>query len=259
VALVPVFAVWGAPGGVLVASAAFGLVVPAAALLPRAPVPPRGSWPDPAVDDDDMRPPHAPERRAGLRLLGRSRLLWIFAAATASLVMVRYGLRYQQQLALEALPEVDLAAALARYAIAANAVGIVLSVFVVGRLLRGVGLGRASVAYVLLAGGAQIALLLTPGLGAALFARFVDGELKHVLKTPVSSLFYEAFPATERVGARAFVLGVVSPSTQVLAAAGLAALVGAPAWAALAAGIACALLLGSTLAQNRGYEASMRS
>jgi hypothetical protein len=208
-----------------------------------------------------LPPPSAPSP-ASLRrrwTLARSPLLVAIVASTITMVGVRFLLRYQQQAVLDGIEEASLARLLGGYVVAANLFTALLSAVLMGRVLPRIGLPGANTAYAVAVAGAQIALLVIPGVPAALFARFADGELKHGLKTPVSSLFYEAFPPAARAGARAVVLGAASPAAQAAGALLLAAVVaGASLLAAGAIGLGfCAVFAVATVAQNRRWRDSL--
>ena len=209
------------------------------------------------------RPPQA-ESREPLRArwaVARSPLLAAIVIATVVLVCVRFLLRYQQQAVLDAIDERELARILGFYAALANTVSALLSLVVMGRLLPAMKITGANLLYACVLGAAQLALLFAPGVGAALFARFADGELKHALKTPVSSLFYEAFPKEARSAARAIVLGLASPAAQAVGALFLAAVIaGASLGVAGAVGLSAAAIYGaSTVLQNRRWRDSVRA
>ena len=261
--LAPLVALTDAPSGMLLTASLFFLVAPLTVL--RRPTGERVSPPErraslaPADSDatEASIPPPPPE---GYRRLLSSPLLPALVVSTGVMVFVRYALRYQQQTVLETISEAELVGLLAWYAAAGNLIGVVLQVVIMGRVLSRVGLTLTNMAYAVMAAIAQGLLLLTPGLGSALFARFADSELKHAIKTPLSSLFYEAFEPQDRAPARAVVLGFASPAAQVLASVGLFALVdlGTPTTAATVGIVACALFVVSTVAQNRGYERAIR-
>lgn len=211
----------------------------------------------------DSVPPAAGERRAtasALQLMTRSPLLRAIAIATAAMILTRVLLRFQQQSVLESHGERALAGMLGLYTAGANVVGVVLQLGLVGRLLARVGLTRANLLYASATVLAQVALLGAAALPAALGARFVDGELKDAIKTPLSSLFYEAFPRAERAQARAVILSAVSPAANLAGAGALAALAATHSpWGSAAAGAAaCALFVAATVVQNRRYEAAIR-
>jgi len=176
------------------------------------------------------------------------------------MVVARFALRFQQQALLEGYAEVVLAGVLGVYTFGGNVLGLVLQVLVTGRLLSKLGLTRTNLVYPLAIAVGQAAILVGGGLGAALVARFADTELKHAVKTPVSPLFYEVFDEQDRGGARALVLGVVSPVTQVLTSVALTALVAlahdqAMAWLG---GVGAVSFLAATMLTNRRYERAIR-
>jgi len=250
-ALAPLTALGGPAAGLGLALVAFAL---AAVLARRTRRPERAS--------PDSIPPTAAktERGSAWRLLGRSPLLRAIALCTGAMILARVLLRFQQQTLLETHGEQALVRLLALYTVAANVVGIVLQIGVVGRLLARLGLVRTNLLYALATVVAQLVMASLASVPAALVARFVDGELKEALKTPLSSLFYEAFPRSERAPARTAVLSGISPATQLLAAVVLVALgSAAPGWAATGAGAAvCVVFVAVTVLQNRRYEAAIR-
>ena len=204
------------------------------------------------------RPPQA-ESEAPLRerwAVARSPLLVAIVIATVVLVCVRFVLRYQQQAVLDAIEERELARILGFYAAGANTVSALLSLVVMGRLLPAMRITGVNSLYASILFGAQLVLFFTPGLGGALLARFADGELKHALKTPVSSLFYEAFPKEARSAARAIVLGLASPAAQAVGAIFLAGVIaGTSLDVAAVVGLVAAVVYGaSTLLQNRRWR-----
>lgn len=244
------------------------LVVGATVSLSRAdPEPPPARVPTPEDADperehrlslDDEAPHHA--GRGFLRLLRESALLRALALATTAMVVARFALRYQQQSLLADLDEVALAGLLGGYTLVANLVGVALQLVVTARVLSRFGVTATNLVYPVAVAAGQAVVVATGGVGAALFARFVDSELKHAVKTPVSPLFYEAFRPAERGAARALVLGVVSPAAQVLASVTLGAAVGAElggvvSWMGVAG--AAAYVVASVL-QNRGYAHAIR-
>ncbi|HJL22340.1 MAG TPA: hypothetical protein RMH80_08925, partial [Polyangiaceae bacterium LLY-WYZ-15_(1-7)] len=242
-AVAPVYA--AARGGAALAGVALGLLVPALGarpvlvaagalyllLVPLAWLPRRHAEAVPLALDPS-EPDEAPARgaRRGWALLRRSPLLGALAAATVLLVLVRILLRYRQQAILDALSEGELVALLGWYAAGANVAGVALQLLITGRVLGRLGVGRTNLLYAGATLLTHVGLAFGGGqLGWALAARFADGELKHALKTPVSPLFYDAFWGADRVRARAFVLGAVSPAAQLAGALALGALVAHPA------------------------------
>jgi len=212
-------------------------------------------------EEEAPRPSSFPgERSRGLHLVLASPLVGALAVATAVMVFVRFALRYQQQALLEGVDEQDLVTLLALYTAAANTVGVGIQLGLLGRFLNRFGLATTNLFYAGAVFIAQAALILVPGVPAALGARFADSELKHAIKTPLSSLFYQAFAPADRGPARAFVLGVVSPAAQILGAVGLAgAIAGANLATVAYVGLgATALFALATVALNRSYESTKR-
>lgn len=206
-----------------------------------------------------IAPAAAPPPPGRIGALLRSPLLVAIAASTAAMVFVRFALRYQQQEVLDAMGEAEVTGLLGLYTAAASAAALVLHAFVVNRVVHRLGLGRTNTLYALVSAAAQLALAIRGGTATALAARFVDGELKAALKTPLSNLFYEPFAAADRPVARAVVLGLISPAAQVVGALMLAALAagGHPASPAVLGAVACAAFFALTLAQNRAYRRSI--
>jgi len=204
--------------------------------------------------------PHVPSRPPPPRSRRNLPLLVALCLGTGTMVVARFALRFQQQALLEGYAEVVLAGVLGVYTFGGNVLGLVLQVLVTGRLLSKLGLTRTNLVYPLAIAVGQAAILVGGGLGAALVARFADTELKHAVKTPVSPLFYEVFDEQDRGGARALVLGVVSPVTQVLTSVALTALVAlahdqAMAWLG---GVGAVSFLAATMLTNRRYERAIR-
>ncbi len=159
----------------------------------------------------------APSAYKNLGLLSRSPLLRIIAASTAIMMLLRLCLRFLYGHELQAAfasPE-SLTRFLGMYTMVASAVGLSVQLLATPRLLQLFGVGKVNVAYA----GAMllsfVGLLGTPGLLAATVARFTDLELKGAIKTPMSTMFYDALGRDERADARAVILGIVSPLSSI--------------------------------------------
>jgi len=263
-ALAPIVTFAGAPIGLYAVAILFALAA-LFAILGRKPASeteaPTGVVDELSeADEDAPRPSQRPERKRGFALVVVSPLLVALSLSTAAMVFVRFSLRYQQQSLLEGVEEHELAALLAIYTAVANTLGAAFQLGLLGRVLSSLGLTKTNLFYAFATVGAQVVLLFVPGVPAALGARFADSELKHAIKTPLSSLFYEAFAPSDRGAARAFVLGLVSPAAQVVGAVGLAAAIAGAevsivGWVGLGA---CTLFGLTTLAQNRAYDRTIR-
>jgi len=270
IGLVPLVAQAGASVGFYAAASCFAAAA-LAAVFGHSPAPAAAAPPEPtdivgisgaeSDEEEAPRPSSFPgERSRGMHLVLASPLVGALAVATAVMVFVRFALRYQQQALLEGVDEHDLVTLLALYTAGANTIGVGIQLGLLGRFLTRFGLATTNLFYAGAVIIAQVVLILAPGVPAALGARFADSELKHAIKTPLSSLFYQAFSPADRGPARAFVLGVVSPAAQILGAVGLAgAIAGADLTTVAYVGLgATALFAVATVALNRSYERTKR-
>ena len=204
--------------------------------------------------------PQRPSRglvRATLRLLRNSRLLQALVVGTVLLVGTRLLGRYVSLALLRLhLDETALARMLGTFSLVANVAALCLQVFVVPRLSARLGPQWPNAAYgaALVAGVA--ALPLFPSVASALAFRFVDVQLKSAVRTPIAPMFYYPFSPSGRAGARALVLGVVSPVATAVVAALTQALrttVGVRGLGLMASLLGIAYL-GAVILQNREYE-----
>jgi hypothetical protein len=195
--------------------------------------------------------------RAGLGAALRSPLLRAIALATALMVVCRYGLRYAYGASFaSALGEHELASFLGRYLLLANLGSVLIQSTLLSRLLARVGVTLMNLGYSICACLAFLWLWLRPGLPSAVGARLVETELKAIIKTPISNLFYGALPTEQRPPGRAVTFGLVIPGTTL--AIGLLLIPGGAliAWLPLWGGIAAVLFVAATLLQNRRYLSS---
>ena len=184
--------------------------------------------PDLAEPGDEVDLPEDATTETGTGMLGSWRraasspLVRIIAISTAAMVFVRYGLQ------IVALDEVDrafgsdkveVARFLGLFGACANAVGILLGVFIVPKVLSRLGVGIANLTYAAATVASWTVLLVVPSLGAAAGARFVRVQFKDSLKTPLSTLFYGAELPHRRAGARAFIFGAAIPLGTVITVA----------------------------------------
>ncbi len=169
---------------------------------------------------------HTPRREAHSSI-GKARrdalaspLIRLIALSTATMVMLRYGLRMVSLDEIRSAFDHDkdqVAAFLGLFSVVGNALAFVLGLYVVPRILARLGVGAANLAY---ASSTLFAFLLTwllPGLASASGARFVEMPLKHSLKTPLSVLFYGAEEPRIRIAARSIIFGVAIPVATVVA------------------------------------------
>ncbi len=126
----------------------------------------------------------------------------------------------------------------------ALAVSLPFQLFVVGRLVAVVGLRGAQIVYGALVAAAALAGWGEMTLLAAVFARFVEAELRYGLRNPLAQMTVNLFPKQVRTQARAWSLGFLIPATTLAASLALDVLLGYQALAAI--GLA-------TLAAGIGY------
>jgi ATP/ADP translocase len=119
----------------------------------------------------------------------------------------------------------DMACFLGRYTQLALIVSLVLQLFVVSRLIDRFGLRITHVAYSVLMAAALILNLLPMTLGLAVFARFVETELRFGLRNPIMQLITNHFSKALRTRVRSWTMGVLTPVSTLLAAALLGGLV----------------------------------
>jgi len=155
-----------------------------------------------------------------LRLVWRSPLLFWITASTLALFFCRAGLTLQCGTALERefAGDAELARFLGRYSQVALAVSLPFQLFVVSRLVAHVGLAGAQLTYAVLIALAALGGWGEMSLAAAVFARFVEGELRYGLRNPVAQLTANLFPKTLRTKVRAWSLGALIPAATLAAA-----------------------------------------
>ncbi len=167
-----------------------------------------------------LPPARQPPGTAGQarRTAWASPLVQLIALSTATMVMLRYGLRMVSLDEIRSAFDGDsdqVAAFLGLFSVVGNALAFVLGLYVVPRILKRFGVGIANLAYASSTVFAFVLTWLAPGLATASAARFVEMPLKHSLKTPLSVLFYGAENLRIRVAARSLIFGVAIPAATV--------------------------------------------
>jgi ATP/ADP translocase len=194
-------------------------------------------------------------------LVWRSPLLFWITVGTTALFFCRSGLALECSLCFEArfARDVELAQFLGRYAQIALVISLVLQLFVVNRLVDRMGLGCAHLAYAALLAAAAVSGWGGMTLAAAVYARFVEGELRYGLRNPVAQMTVNFFPKPIRTQVRAWSLGFLIPAATLVASLGLDALLRAGsqrgiAFLTIAAGVAylvASLGLAATIPETR--------
>lgn len=180
-----------------------------------------------------------------LGFVWRSPLLFWITASTIVYFVCRVCLNVQYSACFEQLltDEAELARFLGRYTQAALAISLVLQLLVVNRLVAWLGMRGAQLTYAALVLVAAVACWGEMSLAAAVFVRFVEGELRFGLRNPVAQMIVNQFPKPLRTRARAWSLGVLIPLSTLAGSLLLIALVrssqpAALGLAALVAGMA---------------------
>ncbi len=145
-------------------------------------------------------------------------LFWI-TLTTAALFLCRAGLSLQSGLCFqnEFTNEAELTQFLGRYAQIALAVSLPLQLLIVGRLVAWIGLSGAQMLYALLIAGAALGGWGEMSLATAVFARFVETELRYAVRNPLAQMTVNLFPKQTRTSARAWSLGILIPATTFVA------------------------------------------
>ncbi len=207
----------------------------------------------PTGESQEKPKPETGARRQALA----SPLVRLIAASTATMVILRYGLKMvslDEIRAAFAHDKDQVAAYLGLFSLVGNALAFFLGLFVVPRLLARMGVGVANVAYASFTLVAFVGSALVPGLASATFARFVDMPLKNALKTPLSVLFYGAERPPIRLAARSLIFGVAIPAATVLAGLAFRELRDHVATIGLLGIGVAAFYIALCAAQNRAYR-----
>jgi hypothetical protein len=163
-----------------------------------------------------------------IRYVWSSRLLFWLTVTSILFMICRWLLNFEysaffgQYFGNRAL---DMACFLGRYTQLALIVSLVLQLFVVSRLIDRFGLRVTHIAYSVLMALALILNLLPMTLGLAVFARFVETELRFGLRNPIMQLITNHFSKALRTRVRSWTMGVLTPVSTLLAAALLGGLV----------------------------------
>jgi len=203
----------------------------------------------------ELESPRSSIRRT-VALLKESRLVRAIALATILLVLTRFLVRYVSLALLRAnLDTTAMARILGTYSALAHVAGLAIQIMITPWLTKRWGITAANGIFAGLLWLATIALTIWGRVSLALTARFAESEAKTALKTPISPIFYYPIPSRLRPGARAVILGLVSPASAVLTALTLELLQGTLSlqWLAGLAVLCASALLLATIHQNRLY------
>jgi hypothetical protein len=196
--------------------------------------------------------------RGFLRFVRHSPLMFWNTVGALLYVACRWVLNFQYNTYFEAHfdSDVEMARFLGIYAQVALFLSLLLQIFVVGRLVRWLGLKGAQLIYASL-------LALGFGLNAtgltfpqAVFSRFLETELRFGLRNPLNQLVINKFSKPLRIRVRAFSMGLLVPAATLVTSAGLTLITGAGLMAAtgIAGAALGALYLGSILRLNASFR-----
>ncbi len=195
-----------------------------------------------------------------IRLLWSSRLLQTLVVGTVLLVAVRLSGQYVELgLLRRALDARAMASVLGTFSAAANVTALAIQVFVVPRLAAKGGPQRPTLVHAASLLLAALLLPWGPAVAAALAFRFARLQFKAAVRTPVAPMYYYPFEPRLRPGARALVLGLVSPLATALVAGATKLLGGGLALQTLGCltGLLAAGYLVMAVLQNRAYRRAM--
>ena len=86
-----------------------------------------------------------------------------------------------------------------------------IQLFLSPRIIESLGITRTNLLYSSVLFCIGVFLLITPGLIASIVLRWVRGDLRVAIRSPLINLFYSGFREEERSSIRGFVVGVASP------------------------------------------------
>src|SRR5206468_741246 len=167
-------------------------------------------------------------------------LFWTTVSSVLFMV-ARWFLNYRYNQFFEAhfADSAALAAFLGRYTQAALLLSLLVQLFAVNRLVAWAGLGGAYLGYAGLVFAGALLCIPPLTLGAAVFARLLETELRFGLRNPLMQLITNTFSKALRVRVRAWTMGLLTPLGTATASGLLAGLVrvGAGGWIGWAGGV----------------------
>jgi ATP:ADP antiporter, AAA family len=163
--------------------------------------------------------------RGFLESLLRSPLLLWHSISTVAYIAARYVLAFQYNGFFEArfASEVELAAFLGIYAQVALGVSLFVQLFLLGRIVRWIGLGATQFGYAALVVVAAFLHAVAPTLAVAVFARFVEQELRLAVRNPTNQLVTNLLSRPLRTRLRCWNAGIVTPAATLATSAALGA------------------------------------
>jgi hypothetical protein len=151
--------------------------------------------------------------REGYRQIARSRFLRWMAVSTLCMTLLMTMLNYQASAIFQERLKTTVAISdfLGVLTGIANLVVLPIQLFLLSRLIAGLGLGNASLVYPLVTLASAGSLSVAPGLGTAALGYLDRTALRTAFRIPTDNLLYNAVPQRIKARTRAFVGGLVIP------------------------------------------------
>lgn len=137
---------------------------------------------------------------------------------------ISYG--YSSRFEVAFTSESEMAGFIGRYTTYALSASLLLQLFVVNRLIAWAGVRVAHMSYAILLASSAVLSGFELSLTTAVFARFVEGELRYALRNPTAQLIVIQFSRALRTRARAWSVGFLIPISTFAASSLLAAMLG---------------------------------
>jgi HEAT repeat protein len=151
--------------------------------------------------------------REGYRQIARSRFLRWMAVSTLCMTLLMTMLNYQASAIFQEQLKTTVAISdfLGVLTGIANLVVLPIQLFLLSRLIAGLGLSNAGLVYPLVTLASAGSLAVAPGLGTAALAYLDRTALRTAFRIPTDNLLYNAVPQRVKARTRAFVGGLVIP------------------------------------------------
>lgn len=144
--------------------------------------------------------------------------LWV-SMSTFFFILCRWALNFEYNRFFESyFPTAEaMGRFLGTYTMVAMAVGIVIQLLVIHRILDKLGVGKTFLTYGFVVLTGFMGFLVFPSIVTAVACRFIESELRLSYRNPVSILISNSFDRLHRKRARAFSLGLIIPLATLVA------------------------------------------
>jgi hypothetical protein len=113
--------------------------------------------------------------------------------------------------------EQALASFIGRYTLFATSIAILIQFLLASRMIAKIGLSGTHMLYNIMLVFGFLSQFMVPGVGSAVFARFVETELRFAIRNPVNQLMTNLFSRDLRIVSRAITIGAVNPIAALMA------------------------------------------